>query len=113
MLIINDFGFKYTNKRHVDKLLIIMLQWYVMKIDWGGTSFKGITLKCNYDGERWVELSFPGYIEKILARFRHPEPKRPQDSPHSAPPKKFTPTTSAPSSPDDSPRLDEKGINRI
>ena len=33
-LIVDEFGFKYTNKRHVDKLLKIMSQWYVMKMDW-------------------------------------------------------------------------------
>ena len=44
-----------------------MSQWYVTKMDWGGTSFGGITLKWNYEGERWVELSLPGYIDKILA----------------------------------------------
>ena len=105
-LILDEFGFKFKNKRHVDELLKIISQWYVMKMDWEGTSFKGITLKWNYEGERWVELSLPGYIDKILARFRHPHPKRPQDSPHPAPPKKFTRTTPAPPSPDESSRLD-------
>ena len=47
-LIVDDFGFNYTNKRHVDELLKIMSQWYVMKMDWKGTSFGGITLKWNY-----------------------------------------------------------------
>ena len=78
-LIVDDFGFKYTNKRHVDELLKIMSQWYVMKMDWEGTSFGGITLKWNYKVERQVELYLPGYIDKILARFRHPQPKIPQD----------------------------------
>ena len=90
-----------------------MLQWYVMKMDWGGTSFRGITLKWNYDGEKWVELSLPGYIEKILARFCHPQPKRPQDSPHPAPPTKFTRTTPTQQSVDTSPRLNGQGIKRI
>ena len=51
LLIVYDFGFKFTNKRHVDELLKIMLQWYVIKMDWPGTIFGGITLKWNYDGE--------------------------------------------------------------
>ena len=51
-LIVDDSGFKYTNKQHVDKLLKIMSQWYVMKMDWECTSFGGITLKWNYEGER-------------------------------------------------------------
>ena len=31
-LIVDDFVFKYTNKRHVEELLKIMLQWYGMKM---------------------------------------------------------------------------------
>ena len=62
-LIVDDFSFKYTNKQHVDELLKIMSQWYLMKMDWGRTIFGGITLKWNYDCERWVELSLPGYID--------------------------------------------------
>ena len=38
-LIVDDFGLKYTNKRHVTKLLTIISQLYVMKMDWPGTSF--------------------------------------------------------------------------
>ena len=113
MLIVDDFGFKYTNTRHMDELLKITSQWYIMKMDWPGTSFGGITLKWNYDGERWVELSFPGYIQKILTRFRHPQLKRPHDSPHPDPPTKFTRTTPTPPSLDKSPRLDKKGIKRV
>ena len=86
-LIVYDFGFNYTNKQHVDELLKIMSQWYIIKMDWQGTSFVGITLKWNYEGWQWVELSLPGYIDKILAHFRHPQPKRPQDSSHPPPQK--------------------------
>ena len=76
----DDFGFKYTGKQHIDEFLEIMSKWYVVKMDWLGTSFGGITLKWNYENERWVELSLPGFIEKLLGRFKHPKPKQPQDS---------------------------------
>ena len=49
-MIVDNFGLSYTNKRHVDELLKIMSQWYVMKMDWKGTSFGRITLKWNYEG---------------------------------------------------------------
>ena len=107
-LILDDFGFKYTNKQFADELLKIMSQWYVMKMDWECTSFGGITLKWNYEGERWVELFLPGYIDNILARFSHTQPKRPQESPHPAPPTKFTRTTPAPPSPDEPTRTKKK-----
>ena len=51
-MIVIDFVFKYTNKQHVYELLKIMPQWYVMKMDWAGTSFGGVTLKQNYGSER-------------------------------------------------------------
>ena len=43
-LIVDGFGFNYTKKRHVEELLKIISQWYVIKMDWKGTSFGGITL---------------------------------------------------------------------
>ena len=94
-------------------MLKIMSQCYVIKMDWEGTSFGGIILKWNYEGERWVEISLPGYIDNILACFIQPHPKIPQDSPHPAPPTKFTQTTPAPPSPDESPHLVKKGIKKI
>ena len=59
----------------MEELLKVMSQWYVMKMDWGGTSFGGITLKWNYDGERWIELSLPGYIEKSWRDLAIPNQK--------------------------------------
>ena len=112
-LIVNDFGFKYTDKKHIDEFLKIMAKWYIVKMDWLGTSFGGITLKWNYVGERWVELSLPGYIENLLIRFKHPCPKQPQDSPHPAPPTKCTRVMPAPPPPDEAPCLDEKGLRRM
>ena len=84
-----------------------------MKMDWEGTSFECIALKWNYEGEQWVELSLQGYIDTILARFHHPQPKRPQDSPHLALPTKFKRTIPAPPSLNKSPRHEKKGINII
>jgi len=31
----------------------------------------------------------PGYVDKLLARFNHKPPNKPQHSPHAAPPRKF------------------------
>jgi hypothetical protein len=36
-----------------------------------------------------VDISMPGYVEKILACFEHKLPHRPQHSPHATPPRKF------------------------
>ena len=54
---------------------------YKMKIDWTGTKYLGLTLKWNYN-KRYVDLSMPGYIERLLQRFSHSNPITPQHSPY-------------------------------
>ena len=39
--------------------------------------------------KRHVDISMPGYIDKLLTRFEHLAPARPQHSPHAAPPRHF------------------------
>ena len=70
-LIVNDLGLKYTNKRNVDKLLKIMSQWYVMKMDWGGTSFGGITLSILFIpfSSRWGDSSGDGCVGVVRVIF--------------------------------------------
>lgn len=59
-----------------------------MKLDWTGCTYCGLTLKWNFK-ERWVDISIPGYIDKMLTKFQHTPPKRPQYSPHPAPEPQF------------------------
>ena len=42
----------HTDKRHMEEFLRIIAKWYVVKMDWDGTSFRGVTLKWNCAGER-------------------------------------------------------------
>ena len=109
----DDFGIKYTDKKDIEELLSIMSKWYRTKTDWKGSSFGGITLEWNYQGERWVELSLPEYIKKVLHQFSHQTPARPQDSPHPAPVAKFSRATPKPPTPADAPRLDKTGVRKI
>ena len=54
-----------------------------------------------------------GYIKKNLQEYEHTMPKRVQRCPYSPEPKKFGSEAQAPLPPDDSPKLDAKGIKRI
>ena len=74
----------------------------VVHVDFAGGA--GCGESCGIFG--WVELSLPEYIDKILARFRHPQPKKTTRLPTSSSAKKITRMTPAPPSPDESPRLD-------
>ena len=51
----------------------------------------------------------PGYVEKLLARFKHERPKKPVDSPYKAPPRVFGKDAQNLIPIDSSPKLDEKG----
>ena len=55
----------------------------------------------------------PGYVEKMLVRFKHPKPKTPQHSPYKAPPKKYGAAAQDPLEDDTTNKLDDAGIKRV
>jgi hypothetical protein len=80
-LVVDDFGIKYTDQADIDHLIAALSKHYVLKIDWGGTKYCGLTFNWDYDNKT-VDISMPGYIDRALQRFAHPTPATPQDSPH-------------------------------
>jgi len=78
---VDDFGIKYGSRDDVDDLITLLGKQYEMTIDWSGTKYIGLTLRWNYK-KGIVDLSMPGYIQRALQRFQHPQPTRPQHSPH-------------------------------
>ena len=55
----------------------------------------------------------PGYVDKLLARFDHKPPARPQNSPHAAPPRLFGKEAQIPLDHDPEPILPPDRIKRI
>ena len=55
----------------------------------------------------------PNYVTKLLEQFNHPPPKRPQHSPHAAPPRQFGASAQEPVKHDNTPKLAPDRINRI
>ncbi|KAL7539093.1 hypothetical protein ACHAWF_006293 [Thalassiosira exigua] len=47
-LIVDDFGVEYVGKKHADRLLSVLNQYYEMSEDWEGKKFAGIDLAWNY-----------------------------------------------------------------
>ena len=61
---------------------------YEITTDWEGTKFSGVDLAWNYHAQhadRTCRISMKGYIEKVLLKYDHPFPKKPQLSPHKHP----------------------------
>jgi hypothetical protein len=81
MLVVNDFGVKYTNTANAEHMINTLKKLYAVSEDWTGTKYCGLTLAWDYTN-RTVDLSIPGYIERALQRFQHPTPPRPEHAPH-------------------------------
>ena len=69
VLVVDDFGIKYTNAADADHLLRALRELYTMTEDRGvQQKFVGITI--HHDRvKRRMQLSMPGYVEKALQRF--------------------------------------------
>lgn len=107
---VDDFSILYTNKSDVDDLLTLLRQHYEVTTDWTGSKYLGLTLSWDYI-RRTVDISMPGYIQRLLERFTHPPPTRPQHSPHAwLAPSYGSQLTTAP---DESPLASPSQIKRL
>ena len=76
-LVVDDFGIKYVGQENLDHLIgAIKGAGYQVAVDETGSLYCGITLKWNYE-QRYVDVSMPGYVVKMITRFKHDTPKRP------------------------------------
>ena len=112
LLVVDDFGVKYTDRRDVEHLLEALQTAYKVSIDWDGERYCGLILKWDYQ-RRTCDISMPGYIERALARFDHPKPKKPQDNPFKYIPPEYGAKIQYAPDEDQSEPLDEKGKKRI
>ena len=112
MLVVNDFGVKYIGKEHVDHLIKCIKEKYELTEDWSGDLYCGIKLHWDYN-TRTVDISMPGYIKKLLQKYKHKMPINPQHCPHSHAPKQYGDKVQAPLPVDISPRLSNEEIKEI
>ncbi len=116
VLIVDDFGIEYVGKEHADHLLATLTQFYDnVTVDWEGTKFAGIDLDWNYAKrhcDRAVRLSMNGYIQKVLDKYNHQPPAKPQHSPAKHRPIQYG-AKSQTVHVDNSPSLDLPAIRRI
>ena len=111
-LTVNDFGVKYVGKHSAQHLIMTLKQHYKVEEDWDGAPYCGITLAWNY-AERYVDISMPRYVDRLLAHFNHKPLTRPQHSPHPTPPQKFGADAQEPLNHDTLPILPPQCIKHI
>jgi hypothetical protein len=115
-LVVDDFGVKYVGEEHAKHLISALEPHYKISQDWKGELYCGITLKWNYSNnmaERFVDLSMPEYIKKVLTKYNHPKPKKPVHTPYRIEARRFGKETQLPKPPDDSPSAGDEGIRYV
>ena len=76
---------KYVGKQHAIHLLKTLDQNYEITKDWEGGGVAGIDLAWDYNYRHTnptCRISMDGYITKVLLKYGHPCPSKPQLSPH-------------------------------
>jgi hypothetical protein len=77
---VDDFAVKYITDAVAHHLRNALLRNCEITTDWGGTVYSGITLKWDYD-KRTCDISMPRYVNNVLNKFQHDNPKTPQHRP--------------------------------
>jgi hypothetical protein len=111
-LVVDDFGVKYVGKEHADHLITTLRKHYKLSEDWTGSLYCGITLDWDYTN-RTLDISMPGYIIKLRAKFDHQKPTKPQNSPHRAPKKQYGKSAQDPIPPNLTPPINAARIKVI
>jgi hypothetical protein len=79
-LIVDDSAVKYLKRQDAEHLMATLKLLYNVSEDWTGGRYAGLTIGWDYDAGT-VDISMPGYAERALQRFKHPNPTRKHDSP--------------------------------
>ena len=81
VLVVDDFGIKYTKKEDLDHLIALLKSHYDVSVDLEGKEFVKIELDWDYEKEE-VHLSMEPYLRKALIQFDNLVPKKRRDSPY-------------------------------
>jgi hypothetical protein len=111
-LVVNDFGVKYVGKEHVDYLIWCIKLKYELVEDWTGNLYCGIKLNWDYDA-RTLDILMPGYIQKVLQKYKHRMPTKPQHYPYATAPKQYGAKAQSPLPVNILPKLSPKEIKEI
>ncbi len=99
-------------KEHVYHLIKCIKTKYNLTKDWTGELYCGIKLNWDYTA-RTIDISMPGYIRKLLQKYKHCIPSKPQRCPYSLAPKQYGAKAQAPLHIDISSKLLPEDITEI
>jgi hypothetical protein len=82
---------------------------YELTENWTGNLYCGVQLKLDYNA-RALDILMPGYIKKILQKYKHRVPTKPQHCPYAPAPKQYGAKAQAPLPVDILPKLSPEEI---
>jgi hypothetical protein len=113
-LVVDDFLIKSRCPTDLAHLHTTLRANYEITVDEKASRFCGIHLDWDYTpGNRHVTLSMPGYVEKALLRFTHPNPAKPQHAPSTWTKPDYGASIQYAPPEDNSVRLDGKGVTLL
>jgi hypothetical protein len=73
-LVVDDFAICWTKQESIDHFIRTLSKLYQVKVNWLGTKYLGMDIDINRK-KRYVTLSMPGYIDRLLKKVRPNEMK--------------------------------------
>jgi hypothetical protein len=110
--VVDNFGVKYVGKEHIQHLITCLKEKYKLTKDWTGNLYCRINLLWDCEA-RTLDISMPGYIKKLLHKYKHKMATKPQHCPYSSAPKQYSVGAQTPLPNDDSPKLSANEIKEI
>jgi hypothetical protein len=80
-LIVDDFSVEYAGLEHFNYLLSVLKKFHGVQYNMAGDKFSGMDIEWDYTACR-CHISMPGYISKLLLKFKHPHPVKPWLTPY-------------------------------
>ena len=77
----DDFGVKYEGKENAQHLHNILMEAFEITADWMGEKYIELTLQWDYTNQE-VNLSMPGYVQRVLKCFHHEWKGKQQHQPY-------------------------------
>jgi hypothetical protein len=80
-LIVDDFAIKIMSENNAYHIINALKKYFTITVDKDAAKYIGLTIEWDYENEK-VHMSMPGYLAKVMIRFKHETPNKIQNSPH-------------------------------
>ena len=110
-LVVDDFGVRFEGYAHANHLVKNLKRYYDVTVDWKGEIYIGIKLEWDYN-KRALDTHIPNFVPKVLKKYQHQKPYKPQHAPAKAAPINYGAKIQK-SENDNSPHISAARIKRI